>query len=769
MLIIIVTLFMSYLIYGYAKPKITCSNRIMKIYFVISIIMALGLLEIFINFSEVTSFLWCIYIPVSLSLFYIILNTMCIRGKRTLNLILWIKYLFCLLFLIICLNAYYYGYICVLNQETASGDFTSIIIGNHNILTVLYGFMIGGFFWLFGEKIFCHIKTFSYHLYITILILTPFLMFFILEISCNPQIGNMNLFRVLLNIFIMMFFEIIVLNFFNNRAYGLYVLYSCVLIIGVSNHFVVLFRNNPIMPVDILSIKTALSVSNHYQYYLTNGITLSVVIFLLLIGLISSFNRLDITNKITSKKEVISRKFLSVMVLIFGIFWIHNLNFENAYSININFWWPAATYESDGFAASFITFLQKLKVQKPDEYSIKLAENILINTSEDRKPAVTSTNQDPTIIVVMNESFSDLSALGPLECADRYLKNYNSLKHDTNTIEHGLNYVSTRGGGTSTTEFEFLTGNSMSNLPGSNPYAQFNFTHIPNIIKVAKAKGYKTIAMHPEDPNNWRRSNIYADMGFDEFLSLKDFEGYETTVWNRISDLGDYKKLIDVYESQEQPALIFNVTMQNHGGYDIDAIKEDNRVSIDDNYSQYLDVQAYESLIYESDNALGYLMNYFSKVDKPVIICFFGDHQPVLDNEFESELVSNKKEYNNSDLSVQERYYAVPYFIWSNYKIDNTIAKNNTDGKNITSTNYLGYQVQYYAGFELSNYGNFLLSLKDQIPVINFIGYLGTDNQWYSLTDDSGFLTQLNNYQIIQYYAMFDKRKNIKCFEVKEP
>lgn len=82
---------MSYLIYGYAKPKTTCSYRDMKLYFVISIIMALGLLEIFIkilNFSEVTSFLWCVYMPVSLSLFYLILNTMCKRGKRALNIIL---------------------------------------------------------------------------------------------------------------------------------------------------------------------------------------------------------------------------------------------------------------------------------------------------------------------------------------------------------------------------------------------------------------------------------------------------------------------------------------------------------------------------------------------------------------------------------------------------------------------------------------------------------------------------------------------------------
>jgi hypothetical protein len=204
--------------------------------------------------------------------------------------------------------------------------------------------------------------------------------------------------------------------------------------------------------------------------------------------------------------------------------------------------------------------------------------------------------------------------------------------------------------------------------------------------------------------------------------------------------------------------------MQNHGGYDINILQESKRESIDDEYMQYSDVQAYESLMNDSDEALGYLMNYFKKVKESVIICFFGDHQPGLNSEFERNLVDSGKKQNESDISVQEKYYAVPYFIWSNYHVKDMIAKNNSDGIDITSTIYLGCQVQYYAGLHLPDYGNFLLDQKQQIPALNFIGYFGDDNRWYSLADESSFLEQLKKYRVVQYYAMFDKKKKIESF-----
>jgi len=661
---------------------------------------------------------------------------------------------------VLCIQAYSKNYICALPQGTPLGHLT--------FSTVMLAILIGSFLWLYGEGLFRYFKKFAYKIYVALLIITPFFMFFILEISGNSNIRNISLFNVWLNVLIMMIFEIVILNLLKNKAYGLYILYFSVLIIGVANHFVIIFRNNPIMPIDIFAIRTALSVSSQYQYYLTDGVTTALIITLLLIGLISVFNRLAITYKEIHVNKVIVRRSISIMTLMISVFWIGTTNFEKSYAITIDWWRPGITYQNNGFMLAFITMFQKLKIEKPEAYSTQLASEILEDTAKERKSEAVSAVQKPTIIVIMNESFSDLSVLGSFECTREHLNNFYSLKNDPGIIEHGYNYVSIRGGGTANSEFEFLTGNSMSNLPGGYPYTMYNFDHISSMVQMVKNQGYKAIAMHPEDPGNWKRNSVYTAMGFEEFLSYKNFRGYETTISDRISDLGNYKKLINIYEKQKQPAFIFNITMQNHGGYDINIIKEEKKSSIDDEYIQYSDVQAYQSLINDSDEALGYLMDYFRGVDEPVIICFFGDHQPSLNNEFENKLAESGIKQNDSDLFNQERYFAVPYFIWSNYKVNESITKNNSDGINITSANYLGVQVQYYAGLELSKYGTFLLNQREQIPVLNSIGYLGADGLWYSLTDDSQFVRSLKNYQVVQFYGLFDKKKNIDLFNIRE-
>ena len=94
-----------------------------------------------------------------------------------------------------------------------------------------------------------------------------------------------------------------------------------------------------------------------------------------------------------------------------------------------------------------------------------------------------------------------------------------------------------------------------------------------------------------------------------------------------ISDASDMQHIIDTYEKKEagKPAFIFNVTMQNHGGYTDVYPNFENDIQAQynsDALNQYL------SLIHKTDAALEDLVSYFSKVDEKTVIVFFGDHQP---------------------------------------------------------------------------------------------------------------------------------------------
>ena len=97
----------------------------------------------------------------------------------------------------------------------------------------------------------------------------------------------------------------------------------------------------------------------------------------------------------------------------------------------------------------------------------------------------------PNIIVVMNESFSDLSVLGDFEVNKDYMTFLHRLfEGEENTVTGMLN-VSVCGGNTANTEFEFLTGNTMAFLPqGSIPYQQYINGRLPSLAEHLSSLGY---------------------------------------------------------------------------------------------------------------------------------------------------------------------------------------------------------------------------------------------------------------------------------------
>ena len=69
--------------------------------------------------------------------------------------------------------------------------------------------------------------------------------------------------------------------------------------------------------------------------------------------------------------------------------------------------------------------------------------------------------QKPNVVVIMNETFSDLNVVNKIKTNKEVMPFINSLSE--NTIK-GHMLVSVFGGGTSNSEYEFLTGNSVSSL-----------------------------------------------------------------------------------------------------------------------------------------------------------------------------------------------------------------------------------------------------------------------------------------------------------------
>ena len=106
--------------------------------------------------------------------------------------------------------------------------------------------------------------------------------------------------------------------------------------------------------------------------------------------------------------------------------------------------------------------------------------------------------------------------------------------------------------------------------------------------------------------------------------------------------------------------------------------------------------------------------------------------------------------------------YTVPFFVWANFDIEEKSVSQ-------TSINYLSSYLLSAAGLELSPYHSFLSESEKIIPAINALGYYSLSDSEFKLAKKAAGeeLTWLNNYSILQYNGMFDKKNQSKVFYEK--
>lgn len=564
--------------------------------------------------------------------------------------------------------------------------------------------------------------------------------------------------RFMAGFFNIILFELIawILYFITGRAkWALRAVFIVAMVFGLINHYVMLFRSTPFVPWDIFSIGTATSVASNYDFAPTAGVVVVTVIF---IALIMLMHFVDFRIKWKFRFRLIPTV-LGILALCLFVNALQDEDFQMDNYLYPFLFTPAYMTKVNGMAVTFAMDLKFVAVDKPDEYSRQKAKELLDsysgtddNSDAANNTAITDKSDYPNIIVVMDEAFSDLSVLGDFDTNTDYMPFVHSLeKGNENTITGYLN-TSVCGGNTADTEFEFLTGNTMAFLPvGSIPYQQYIKSKTPSLASYLKSIGYATYAQHPYYSSGWNRDTVYPLLGFDNLSFMQDYSN-QRFVREYISDETSFDKIIETYENKPdgQPAFIFNVTMQNHGGYTNTYYGFDNTVTADKLNNSALD--QYLSLIKLTDEDLKNLIEYFSNVDEKTIVVFFGDHQPN-DTVASSVLAANGMDYNNLSNEELKLRYQVPYVIWANYDIDEAAGKD-------TSVNYLAANVLKAAGVPTNDYQSFLLKLQEEYPIISAVRTDKTaDKTLYKATGSKNKQADsdmLNDYKLLQYYRLFD-------------
>ena len=574
------------------------------------------------------------------------------------------------------------------------------------------------------------------------MILFPIIILYLFEWYTHNPFTTMKIRIQLLNIVLFEIIMALLLFLFGKLKTALRCQTILFMIIGLANYYVLEFRSAPIMPWDILSIGTAASVANNFKYTLEKETVFVLIGFVLL---------LILESRITFQLKKDWRLRVGGIVVSFALLWgftsmLHQDSTIVRFKLYDKLFTPTVMSKKDGTAVAFLMELKYVTVEKPDGYNKEDAAQLL--ASYDTPTEEDSNSSSPNVIVIMNEAFSDLSVLGDFETNEDYMPFLHSIMQENtpNTISGYLN-VSVLGGNTANTEFEFLTGNSMAFLPqGSVAYQQYVKHEDYSLATYFKEQGYDTIAMHPYNASGWDRNKVYPLLGFDTFYSLKDWKNPQK-IRKYVSDKSCYDKIIELYEQKDKdtPFFIFNVTMQNHSSYSEEYDNFHPDITVEGTKSKIL--PNYLSLIKLSDEALEYLIDYFSQADEDTIIVFFGDHQP--SNSVASPVwkINGKSGDSLSDEDEALRY-KVPFLIWANYDID---GENNVE----TSANYLGNKVLQAAGLPLYNYRNYLAELQQEFPIVTAIR---AENANGVSTPVKDVKDNLQKYMTLQYYNIFGQK-----------
>lgn len=526
------------------------------------------------------------------------------------------------------------------------------------------------------------------------------------------------------------------------------------IIFSLTNYFTTTFRGIPILASDLTIMGTAMNVVGNYKYSLDLTRTITLLGLIAWCILLFRVKRLRLPK---GKKRISA--ILGSAVICFASFWIMiytPVMTVTPMHVTVNTFRPIKSYRKNGCVLTFMRSIQLMIIHKPDGYSANAAEEI---AAPYRSETSSGNAKTPNVIAIMDEAFADLQAVGDFRTSEDVMPFYHSLTK--NTVK-GFSYVSVFGGQTANTEFEFLTGLSKAFVPASaTPYQLYIKSLLPGLTTHLGNQDYQgMLAFHPFRANGYNRDHVYPNLGFSDFISLKDLDvSASDKIRNFVSDAADFQVIIDQYEQAKKksnaPFYLFNVTMQNHSGYDQDFDNLDMPISIEEKCDDP-ELKRYLNLIHHSDTALKSLIEYFSKQKDPTVIVFFGDHEPGLSNEVYSKILGKNVE----KLSAEENMnlYKTPFLIWANYDIEEQ------ENVNI-SMNYLSTLMLESTGMKLSPFNQFLLDIHKQIPVLTTNGYFGEDGSYYSLKDESSpYYESLRKYQILQYNDLFDKKKRIENF-----
>lgn len=379
---------------------------------------------------------------------------------------------------------------------------------------------------------------------------------------------------------------------------------------------------------------------------------------------------------------------------------------------------------------------------------------------EANQPGTPAGENAPDIIFLTSESFFDITRLPGLTFSEDPLPNFHRLAE---TCTDGLFISDTYGGGTGHVEMEMFTGLTSSLLREGdtlNTLSLSVYQDLPTTARLLKNAGYSTVALHSHTDELYNRANVLPRIGFDTVAFREDFmtEGTEDGAY--LSDASLVQEMIARYESRDpsKPIFLYGLSMENHQLYTAEKYSYPSGIDVQCDKLSQEDKAILDSLVlglHHADASLAALVEYFSQVDRPVMLVFVGDHLPSLNLADGTPIYtrlgySPTPEASDWDADTLENMLSTNYLIWTNYETQAV-----SDHKE--SCTFLGLHMLQRAGVPLNQYFTWLADHAANQMLLSRNRFFADENGVGSYTTTPEQASMLETYTAMERNLLYNR------------
>lgn len=470
----------------------------------------------------------------------------------------------------------------------------------------------------------------------------------------NPIIFLFNMFIVL--------FTLSLSYLFTRRQFVLYAISGIWLGLGVVNGIILCFRLTPLSAMDFYSIIPFPQLVPGYINILII-ILIAIIVMLIIRGVVLLWRKAK-KEKLPGVISIITVVVSASLVFLFS-FTATKMNVLSNHFDNLH-----DAYKEYGFVYCFSNSIMDRGIDKPDDYSKEIIDELLHNITAPSKEQSSgkkiNNTEMPNIIMVQLESFFDTSLLKNYEFSENPVPNYAKLKEEYTS---GYLRVPVYGAGTVNTEFEVITGMSTGFFgTGEYPYRTILASNTCESICYNLSKlGYHNYVIHNNAASFYKRDEVFKMLGFDNFVSMEYMNNIELNPIGWARDTVLTQEILKALNAKDSKDFIYTISVQDHGIYPDSSNEGHNKIKVsikknienmnkEKTEESYLNqLEYYVNQVKDTDMFIDELTSALKAFKEPTVVVFYGDHLPPLS--FENEDLYNDR-------------YETEYVMWSNFSLE---------------------------------------------------------------------------------------------------